>query len=223
MHRQSKRDSATVLPEIKRKNSPSLSAGSELDGDSNELTSSLNCWYRQQGGNLASLQSKNSSSSKQTGSIKLPRISQDVDSLSFRLSNCRKKTKKKKNRPKNSSGNVADSELYTARVLGKLSSGSGYLNNETSSDDYSNYPFPQTINAPDEKKQQLLQQPRVQTENIFYQKCIEEVAKTNSPEKIVLSEPRELKYVNGLSDLRYTTIGFGKTFGHVWYIEIFKV
>lgn len=57
----------------------------------------------------------------------------------------------------------------------------------------------------------------------FMQRCIEEVESSNKPDKIKLGEPRELKYVQELANMRYTSVGFGRSLGYIWHIEIFKV
>jgi hypothetical protein len=59
--------------------------------------------------------------------------------------------------------------------------------------------------------------------NYFYQKCIDDVVNSNRPELLKLSDPKELLYVRELYDIKYTTYGFGKSFGSVWNLEIFKV
>jgi hypothetical protein len=59
--------------------------------------------------------------------------------------------------------------------------------------------------------------------NAFFTKCIEDVVKSNHPNKLIFNEPRELKYVHSLPYLKYVTYGSGKCSDCKWKIDMFKI
>ena len=56
--------------------------------------------------------------------------------------------------------------------------------------------------------------------NSFYMKCIEDVIKSNQPQKLVFkTEPTELVFVNSEPFFTYITFGTGKNIKNIWKID----
>jgi hypothetical protein len=57
------------------------------------------------------------------------------------------------------------------------------------------------------------------TPHSFYLECINEVHRINRPDKMYLSDPKELVYVQNLPNLKFYTFGHGKLINSIWEIK----
>lgn len=163
--------------------------------NTNDQESPLNSWFRQQGGSFLSSSSSSSKTSKSMG-LRLPRLSNPS-------TNSGKASQDKKE-------NIKAKKFNNSTNLKNSSTNSAYFN---SSSTYSNF---------DDKEEASRDTRTPQPTNLYYQQCIDEVFKSNLPEKLKLIAPRELKYVRSIPFFKYVTFGSGKSFGCIWQIEIFK-
>lgn len=164
-----------------------------------ETSSPLNSWFRQQGGSFN--MSKQSSSSN---SLFLPKLKTSNDLISSSSNSSAQvvsKSKKEKSSKFNSSTNLRNNNTNTNSIYFSTSSYMNMDERDLESRDYVKTPQPA---------------------NSYYQQCIDDVFKSNQPEKLKLTAPRELKYVRSIPFFKYVTFGSGKSFNCIWQIEIFK-
>jgi hypothetical protein len=205
LHSLNKLDNTSLaLPRIKRKNSLNSSENDYyyplVDSNNYQSHSDLNCWYRQLGGasqTQAPRVATKPKPKKQQTSIKLPKIAEHMQMSSSNASTplgWPTNTKLKKKKKANDFG-------------------IGYTESFVLEKENVKPPAPTSPAAT----------ASIDRTNMFVMKCISDVAESNRPDKMKLSEPRELKYVNELSGLRYISVGFGKSYGCKWSIELFRL
>jgi hypothetical protein len=189
------------LPRIKRKNSFN---SSEHDYESYQSLSDLNCWYRQLGGasqnptqpKIKSMQPKTKKgTSEKKRTLKLPMITE--------------------------SGLVSSNSSTPLGWPAKLARVT--KKKKKLSELGPSHSLTYTESFVIDKENASPSNSVIDRTNLFVMKCIGDVEESNRPDKMKLSEPRELKYVNELSELRYMSVGFGKSYGYKWNIELFRI
>ena len=170
----------------------------------------LNSWFRQQGGGAktviytSSAKSFKSSVSSASKSLKLPKLSSNNESKeNFQQIQAKKGRKESfETKPEFFSKSFynASEQTFSACVnksIASMKSG-GCLR---------------------EEERELCRTPEP---NLFYLRCIDDVTRSNQPNKQNFNEPRELKYMQNLPHLKYVTYGCGRLVSSVWKIQICK-